>query len=691
MNQPPVATVAWPHQRSLSPSWQRRGDLLLLLALLLVAAGLRLWRLDGVPPGFTHDEAGHGHDAIAILGGARPIYQTVGYGREPLYDYWVAGLMALLGATGRVLRLSPVPLGLVTLLLTFLWVRRAFDGLTALAAVALQAASFWSLSVSRQALRSALLPALFTGAVYCFWRFYVGPGRFRPWFAGLFALLLAATFYTYVPARVLWAVFPAFVAYLALLHRTAFRHAWRPALLAVALALLLAAPLFVYLRSHPGVEQRLSMLDAPLQALAKGDASVLLERAWSAVGGLLLPGRGDSFLAYALPGRPVLDPLTGALFLTGLGLCLARWRQPAYAFALLWLVVGFSPTLITGATASTTRAVAALPVMFLLPALAAMTVIRWAERRWGTPIGWAARAGLAVLVFVTGARAAHTYFSTWGDSADVRAAYQHTIVAMARYLDAQPQGGSVAVASIYPSAPHDPYVMDIALWRDDLEQRWFDARRALLFPAQPTLRLIAPSSSSLDPYWAALPGLYLRERFTLRPDDLDPYFQVYEWETDMTLAALRERAQSAPLDMPLPVDFGGALELLGYELRTPVVAPGATVKVVSLWQVTDLKPLRSHDAAHLPDELVLFVHALDANSAVVGQEDRLDAPSWDWQPGDIIAQIHRFALPAELVPGTLALELGVYRRADLQRLPVRVDGSSVADRVLLQPVEVVAP
>ena len=59
----------------------------MLLALIVcAAAALRLWQLDDAPPGLTHDEAAHGQDAIAIVDGARPIYQTVGYGREPLYD-----------------------------------------------------------------------------------------------------------------------------------------------------------------------------------------------------------------------------------------------------------------------------------------------------------------------------------------------------------------------------------------------------------------------------------------------------------------------------------------------------------------------------------------------------------------------------------------------------------------------------
>ena len=65
------------------------------------------------------------------------------------------------------------------------------------------------------------------------------------------------------------------------------------------------------------------------------------------------------------------------------------------------------------------------------------------------------------------------------------------------------------------------------------------------------MRLIAPSGTSLDPYFAALPGLHLRERVALRADDLQPYFDVYDWEPQVTLAALQEQARGEPATFPL--------------------------------------------------------------------------------------------------------------------------------------------
>jgi hypothetical protein len=83
------------------------------------------------------------------------------------------------------------------------------------------------------------------------------------------------------------------------------------------------------------------------------------------------------------------------------------------------------------------------------------------------------------------------------------------------------------------------------------------------------------------------------------------------------------------------------------------------------------------------------VHALDGKNVVVGQEDRLDAPAWNWRSGDIFAQLHRFRMDADASPGLYQLEVGMYTDHDLARLPIIVDGTSIDDRILLQPLEIV--
>ena len=44
-----------------------------MAALLLLVTSIRVWNLESVPPGLTHDEAANGHDSAAILRGVHRI------------------------------------------------------------------------------------------------------------------------------------------------------------------------------------------------------------------------------------------------------------------------------------------------------------------------------------------------------------------------------------------------------------------------------------------------------------------------------------------------------------------------------------------------------------------------------------------------------------------------------------------
>ncbi|HEY1409079.1 MAG TPA: hypothetical protein VF434_09060, partial [Promineifilum sp.] len=59
------------------------------------------------------------------------------------------------------------------------------------------------------------------------------------------------------------------------------------------------------------------------------------------------------------------------------------------------------------------------------------------------------------------------------------------------------------------------------------------------------------------------------------------------------------------------------------------------------------------------------------------QRDALDAPSWAWQSGDRIVQIHPIAVPESLAPGDYRAVTGLYDRTSGARLPVVGGGDSV--------------
>jgi hypothetical protein len=124
--------------------------------------------------------------------------------------------------------------------------------------------------------------------------------------------------------------------------------------------------------------------------------------------------------------------------------------------------------------------------------------------------------------------------------------------------------------------------------------------------------------------------------------------------------------------------------LIGYDVHTPQVKPGATAEVITYWRITSITD----------QELVLFTHALsgDPNRPVLAQQDMLDVPSYYWLPGDAFAQVHRFVIPADTKPGTYPLEVGAYNSVDAKRLSVfDRSGSSIDDHVIIGSITVTSP
>ncbi len=769
-----------------SPAW----EWVVFALILCLAAGLRLWRLDSVPPGLTHDEAGHGQDALAILHGARPLYETIGYGREPLYDYVTALGFAVLGRTDYlVLRGVSATFGLLAIVATYLWARRAFGPWEAILTCGWLAGSFWAVSTSRQALRSSMLPALLAGAIYAWWRGAFDPderppagsrpprgqGRethdYRPgiWFA-LSGLFVAATMWNYMAARVTWALFLFLPLFLLVTDRARFVRHWRGMLLTLLVAGAVAAPMFIWLHQHPGAEQRFSQLDRPLRMLASGDMQQLWDNALEAL--RMFTVRADDLWVYNVPGRPWLGAAEGALFYAGVALALWRWRRPQYALALAWLFLGILPSVITGVSASATRAVAALPPMYIFPAIALSSIGRWVasrvEARGGAEAApvpapqsstpprpykgaipgtagilpasclppykgailmarWTSVIVTILLLGCAAARTYHDYFDVWGNAVDVRVNYHTTLVEVGRDLDRADIAPDtvVLISSIYPGRYHDPYALPLITSRDDLSLRWVDGRGALVFPNPATdeddaadrVRLIVKALAPIDPALEralAPPHARLLESHVLRPDDLNPRFDVYEWDSAAALEALLPQAAtnpvawsssaSLPADDPeaayrpltLPADMGHVIALLGYDLSSQVVAPGELVTLVTYWRVLSL-PGSERAGSEL--ETVLFTHLLNpgGDPPITAQQDRLDAPCWNWHPGEVIAQVHRLYVAEDVPHGLYPLEVGAYTRATpspvnpippATRLALYVDGEAVSDHILLPPLQV---
>jgi hypothetical protein len=214
----------------------------------------------------------------------------------------------------------------------------------------------------------------------------------------------------------------------------------------------------------------------------------------------------------------------------------------------------------------------------------------------------------------------------------------------------------------------------------EVRAREFNADRALIAPPASSW-LAVGTDQPIGPEIAALlegSKLDLESRtmadgttFRLFSGDLGARILAAAAGSQQTAAWSSEFLPAAGDVQPvaLPVRFGDAASLLGFQIQ------GAS----SLQQISITTYWQAGNRTTTP--LSLFVHAMDANGQVVAQEDRLDAPAEYWQPGDLIAQVHRLTLPEHV--GAVWIEIGLYDPTSGERLPVLVDGQTVDHRVLL--------
>ena len=243
----------------------RRVIWVILLAVMILAAIFRFWRLDSLPPGLYHDEAYNGLDALSLIQGRTfpqfyegwelyaadahamqpaketrfPIFFEGNYGREPLHVYLMAVSLLLMGATPFAIRAVPAAAGVLAVLTTFLAARalladqtRNGSGyLVPLLAALTVAILYPAVHFSRFGIRAMVFVPVETMVVACFWW---GAGRSgresesksdaATWLLFLLAgALLGVGLYTFAAARLLPLVWIVFVPLWFWRDRDAFR------------------------------------------------------------------------------------------------------------------------------------------------------------------------------------------------------------------------------------------------------------------------------------------------------------------------------------------------------------------------------------------------------------------------------------------------------------------------------------
>jgi hypothetical protein len=335
------------------------------------------------------------------------------------------------------------------------------------------------------------------------------------------------------------------------------------------------------------------------------------------------------------------------------------------------------PSLITGAAANTTRNLAALPAVCTLPAVGFYALADWLTARQPKVGHWLVRVGLVIWLVMVGSTAVTDYFLRWGQSPEVRGAYQQNLVAILAYLAEEQANRPVILSTVYPGPAHDPSIALVL--EGTAERRWVDGRYALILPPQANALIIVPQSTPLHPAFAAL--LRPLQTLTTRPDDLDPAFTVYELATE-PLAWEWETA----------ANLNDAVTLRHAEWLNNALQPGETAELLTIWQVQEPARLGPIVPPAFTTDVTMFTQILAEDGRPLAQRDSLEAPSWDWQAGDIILQIHPIPIPANTPPGSYPAIVGIYDRISGVRLPLLDEmGTAVDDNITVPSLQVTSP
>ncbi len=338
---------------SISPSTFSR---ILFFLFMFMGVMARIWQFGIVPGDIHQDEAFAGYEAYSLLhygmdsaGYRFPVYLTVwGSGMSALNSYLMIPFMALFGPQIWVIRLPQVIVGCLTLLVTYLTVKRLTNKTAALCALFLLAISPWHIALSRWGLDANLAPGFLMFGFYFFLR-----GMDKSKYLMLSGLMYGLSLYCYAT---IWPMVPLIIilefGYGLLSKKIRFDKYF---IISAFILAVFALPLMLFLLVNMGLieEIRLPFLSIPKLVQMRGSEISLdripekLTRLWH-----VMKVQSDGIPANGTEQFGIYHMGTLSFFMLGLFYCvkttLAHWYKKEFSNE-FFLLVQVGTGLIQGA------------------------------------------------------------------------------------------------------------------------------------------------------------------------------------------------------------------------------------------------------------------------------------------------------------------------------------------------------
>ena len=407
----------WNLRQLPSRLWPPKTETVILIAILIVAAFVRLYDLDSLPFGVWYDEAVNGLEAQRILGDPsyRPIYMRP-TNSPSHFMFLISFSFKLFGVDIFPVRVVSAVFGVAVVIAAYLFGREFFDDRRlALGLAFLMAISRWGVNFSRIGMYGITAPFFELLALYFLMR------GFRPstssghrsrrsldFALGGIAMGLGACFYSafylFVP------VVGLFLIHKAIIERGFVRRHHLGILVAVLAAFLVFAPVGQFAWRNPQAFSNRTRVTSIFKDRTRAEAIEVVRQ--SAKQHLLMFNyRGDPNGRHNLPGQPMLDFVTSALFVLGFGYSLYRGLQPKYLLLVVWLLVMLCGGIFSleFEAPQSLRAIGAMPAAYVLACVPLYLMAKeWDKsvRRWA----WLPAAACCLLLAYIGWKNMHTYF-----------------------------------------------------------------------------------------------------------------------------------------------------------------------------------------------------------------------------------------------------------------------------------------
>jgi len=663
----------------------------LAVVLLLIGSGLRMWELSTLPAGLSEAEITDVRVAeTARQGKIEVFYDLGGEGREGLYHMALTAFTSVAGNGILGFRLLSVWSGLITLALVYALASRLFGSLAGVAALALMTLNFWDVLLSRQVSRETLLPLLVVAVMLTMARALTVYKEVHPRLPvntafGLLGLLLAMGFYLH-PAHFMIVLFSMIFIASRLIARSRPPRQTIPYLLfSLLLLMIVAMPYLISTIRLPELAGAARVFGSytvgqkpPLQAIFDGIVGILF--------------LGDANPIRNLPGRPLIDLVSGLVVLVGLLMAARHWRQARYALLLIATVVLIPVCFLTGDSPNFAAFSPLLPVLALFFGLGIHTLYQSTVSSTRIPAALA----LGTLLVFNVVWMGHDFFTVWPARDDVQTAYNTRIGSLAHYLDQTAADIPTVICDSNLGRTTNQLsntdLLLIMMNRKAAHLRYADCGTGMIFVnGGIKQQVVLPDADTLSMMQA-----YLRDwlmRGTVIDEAGIPTDSVVVMEVSGALADTVGRftttapagyAPEAGMGLAVPpVRFGGNIAFLGYEpLGARPYPPGGIVTSITYWRVDGV----------IPPDLRFFTHVLaDPAACCTAQNDTIGVDVRQLDDRDVFIQITFVPLPFSAPAGEYDVSVGAYLGITGTRMGVLVDDQQRGTRLFLGQIRIERP